>query len=103
MQQKLNISSRAFWDVDFEKLLENADRNASYIIRRTFEYGKFQDILNVINYFGKQQVIHVLTNAHFLPEKTLHFASAIFKLEKSNFKCYTHIPHRHFSSTRSKI
>lgn len=103
MQQRLNISRRAFWDVDFEKLLENAQGNANYIIRRTFEYGTFQDILNVINYFGKQNVIHVLTNAHFLPEKTVHFASAIFKIEKTSFKCYTHIPQRHFSSTRSKI
>lgn len=103
MEQKLNITKRAFWDVDFEKLLNNPEIKASFIIRRTFEYGTFQDIINVIDYFGKQKVIDILTNAHFLPEKTLHFASAIFKIEKSKFKCYTHIPQRHFSSIRSKI
>jgi hypothetical protein len=103
MQHELNISNRAFWDVDFDKLKQNADSYASYIIRKVFEFGTFDDILNVISYFKKSQVIDVLISTHYLSEKTLHFASAIFKIEKSKFKCFTNKPQRHFSSTRSKI
>lgn len=103
MTKTLHISKRAFWDIDFEKLLLQADSYSNYIIRRVFEHGTFDDVLNVIEYFGKHKVVDVLTKAHFLPEKTLHFASAVFKIDKLNFKCYTNKPQRHFSSTRSKI
>jgi hypothetical protein len=89
MNKTLQISSRAFWDVDFEKLMWQADNYPEFIIKKVFEHGKFDDVVAVINYFGKQKVIDTLTNTSYLPAITLHFASAIFKIEKEKFKCYT--------------
>ena len=45
-------------------------------------------LLSVYKYFGKQKTIKTLTNAIYLHGKTLHFAAAFFKLEKSNFVCF---------------
>ena len=103
MNNKLYISSKAFWDVDFDKLIEQAEKFPDYIIRKVFEYGTFNDVINTVNYFGKQKAIESLTSAGFLNEKTLHFVSVFFKIEKSNFKCFTNKQQRHFYSKRSKI
>lgn len=103
MQKALNISSRAFWDVDFEKLLCETDAYAGFIIRKVFEHGTFNDVLSVVAYYGKQKVIETLTNTLYLSEKSLHFASAFLNIEKTNFKCFTNKPQRHFYSKRSKI
>lgn len=103
MNEELNISSKAFWDVDFEKLISQANQYPDFIIRKVFKHGTFEDIINIINYFGKQKSIESLTSAHYLTEKTLHFASSIFNINKSKFKCYTNKQQRHFYSKRSKI
>ncbi len=103
MNKELNISPKAFWDVDFGKLILQADNYSEFIIRKTFEYGTFNDILNVVRYFGKQKVIDTLTSTTYLSEKNLHFCAAFFNIEKSNFKCYTNKQQRHFYTKRSKI
>ncbi len=103
MNKKLSISSKAFWDVDFDKLIEQAEQFPDFIIRKVFENGTFDDVINTVNYFGKQKAIESLISAGFFNEKTLHFASAFFRIEKSNFKCYTNKQRRHFYSKRSKI
>ena len=87
-KSSLKISSKAFWDVDFEKLMQEVDNYPEFIIKKVFEYGTFADVINVVKYFGKQKTIKTLTNAIYLHGKTLHFAAAFFKLEKSNFVCF---------------
>jgi len=103
MEKILNLTSRAFWDIDFEKLLKEPDKYAEFIIRKVFEHGTFNDVLNVVFYFGKQKVVDTMTKTIYLSEKSLHFASAFLNIEKNNFKCYTNKPPRHFYSNRSKI
>jgi len=103
MDQKLIISQRAFWDVDFEKLMSQVDNYPEFIIRKVFEHGTFDDVLKILNYFGQQKIIEVLTKTIYLPEITLHFAAAFFKIDKTNFLCYTNKPQRHFYSKRCKI
>ncbi len=100
---KLLLSKKAFWDVDFEKLMQEIDKYPEFIIRKVFENVSFNDILVVVNYFGSQKSIEVLTKTVYLPEKILHFASAFFNIEKTKFLCYTNKPQRHFYSKRSKI
>jgi len=100
---KLNISKRAFWDVDFEKLMQEIDNYPEFIIRKVFEHGTFDDVINVVKYYGTQKSSEIMINSLYLSEKTLHFASAFFKIEKTNFKCYTNKQQRHFYSKRYKI
>ena len=86
---KLEISSKAFWDVNFTKLMQQYDDYPEFIIKKVFEHGTFHDVLSVYKYFGKQKVTDTLINVTYLPEKKLHFASVFLKINKNNFKCYT--------------
>ncbi len=92
MKKDLNISKRAFWDTDISKLDKEAHK--VFIIRRVFEQGKWDDIINTIVYYGDDTVINALLSAEYLPENALHLASVIFKIKKDNFKCYTNKPYR---------
>ena len=75
---KLKISSKAFWDVNFNNLMKEYDKYPEFIIKKVFLYSTFQDIIAVYKYFGKQKIINTLTQVSYLPAKTLHFAS-LFK------------------------
>lgn len=86
---KLTISQRAFWDINFEKLMLQQKNYQDYIIKKVFLYGTFNDLVNVIKFYGKEKVANTLTNLNHLPEKKLNFASVLFKMKKENFKCYT--------------
>ena len=103
MNKQLHLSKRAFGDVDFDQLMNKADDYPEFIVRKVFEHGTFLDIVNVTRYFGKNKTIEILKNIRFLPEKTLHLASAMFKIDKYEFKCYINRPQRHFYSKRSRI
>ena len=50
MNKKLYISSQAFWDVDFDNLINQAEQFPDFIIRKVFEYGTFDDVINTVNY-----------------------------------------------------
>jgi len=86
-----NISSRAFWDTDFYNL--DFQRHKNHIIQRVFEYGKWDDILKIISYYENKVITNTLLNAEFLSEKSLQLSSAIFKISKDKFKCFTKKPY----------
>ena len=48
-----------FWDTDMEKL--DWDNNRHWIIRRTFEYGNEEEILETIRFYGKENVRNILS------------------------------------------
>ena len=83
----IHLSPRAFWDVDMNKL--DYGSKANYIIRKVFDFGSWEDILEVVAYFGKGKIIKALTTAPYLMEKTFVFASKIFNIPISEFKCST--------------
>jgi len=87
--QTLTISSRAFWDVDFEKLMLEKDKYAAFIIRKVFENGTWADVIAVIKYYGKNTCTEILTKTEFLQPNAHHLSSAIFKIDKTTFRCYT--------------
>lgn len=87
MENKPNISQRAFWDVDFDKI--NYDINHKDVIRRVFQYGTMDDIYTIINYYGKEKTRLTLLNDKYLPEIAFNIASVIFDAKKDNFLCYT--------------
>jgi len=99
-EKHLILTRKAFWDVDFDKLIEQRDAYASFIVRKVFQFGTFEDVRSVTAYYGHEKVIDILKNAEYLPEITLHFASAVFKIDKTEFKCYTKLQQRPFSTKR---
>ena len=48
-----------FWDTEIEKL--DWDKNRQWIIRRVFEYGGEDEILETIRFYGKDVVKEVLS------------------------------------------
>ena len=83
----IHLSKQAFWDVDMEKLDYEIQANA--IIRRVFDNGSWEDILEVIAYYGKEKVISALVSAPYLKEITIVFASKLFHIPYADFKCST--------------
>lgn len=83
----IKLSDKAFWDVDMNKL--DYKRQADAIIVRIFERGSWEDILEVSAFYGRERVIAALVNAAYLMEKTIAFASNIFNIPPSSFKCCT--------------
>jgi hypothetical protein len=86
MDIKPNISSKAFWDTNFEAL--DYERNKDYIIAKVFEFGKWKDISEITKFYGEEQVKQSLVSSFSLSNATFSFASAIFKIPKEQFKCY---------------
>ena len=83
----IHLSKQAFWDVDMDKLDYEIQANA--IIRRVFDNGSWEDILEVMVYYGKEKVLNALTSAPYLKEITIVFASKLFHIPYADFKCST--------------
>jgi hypothetical protein len=81
------LSGKAFWDVD--KLKIDYVNHADYIIRKVFEYGSWDDILEVSAYYGMDKIKKALQTAPYLKENTLYFASLFLNLPRNEFACYT--------------
>jgi hypothetical protein len=92
-QHKLNISSKAFWDINFTDLMNQVDEYQSFIIKRIFIYGSFNDIMEILKYFGENKTRETLTNTEYLPAKTLNFISILLNTDITKFKCYTNKRH----------
>lgn len=83
----LQLSKQAFWDIDKDKL--NYKSQSDYIIRKVFEYGTWNDILEITSYYGTEKIINVLISSPYLKESTLFFVSLFFNIPRNKFACYT--------------
>jgi hypothetical protein len=85
--QIIKLSKRAFWDVDMDKM--DYENHADYIIRKAFDYGTWEDILEVISFYSEDKVKKALITAPYLKELTMVFSSKLFNIPISSFKCST--------------
>ena len=83
----IHLSKQAFWDVDMDKL--DYEKNADYIIAKVFDNGSLQDIMEIIAWYGDDKVAKALMNTSYLKEITMVFASKLFNIPISSFKCST--------------
>ena len=92
------LDPRYFWDIDISKL--NISEAKRLIIERIFSLGKIDEMLRLLHYYGKKEVVETLSQINYLDPKTLNFISKFFNKPKSSFKCYSRTPltHRHWSS-----
>ena len=83
--EKLN--PQFFWDVDISQISkESASR---LIIERIFKLGNLHEINLVIEFYGRDQVVKVLTNLNYFDPKTFNFITKFFKVPDEKFKCHT--------------
>ncbi|TAE73018.1 MAG: hypothetical protein EAZ85_08335 [Bacteroidetes bacterium] len=81
------ISKRAFWDVSFSTL--DYEKYSLFVIQRVLEYGLFDDLKEIIYFYGKDRIAKEVVDVNWLSNKTLYFCCEIFSLKPNNFKCYT--------------
>ena len=76
-----------FWDSDLEKI--DYERDASYVIRRVFDIGKLEDVVEVLRYYRTGLIKKILTDATYLPQNAIRLSTALFHLQTKDFKCYS--------------
>jgi hypothetical protein len=88
MKRLPNISKKAFWDVNLEyDSIHEFHKYKSYIIGKIFDFGTYDDIIEIIIYYGKTTIKKEVVNLS-LKNKTISFCCALFDLKKTDFKCY---------------
>ena len=83
------LSKRAFWsgEIPTEASLFNDWKKG--IVINVFENGTLDDMLQLMVYYGRNEVITILKNAMPIKRATLNLCCAIFNLKQEDFKCYT--------------
>lgn len=82
----LNLRPGLFWDVDVSTI--DLDKHKASVIERIVTRGRWDEYIEMLNYYGRPTVKEVVLNARWLDKKTLSFCSAIFETDKTEFRCY---------------
>jgi fido (protein-threonine AMPylation protein) len=91
MKEEITIndfSQHLFWDVDLNGFELN--KYQSFFIQRVLEYGKMKDWELIKKLYGMEAIKNAALNARSLDAVTLSFVSTIFKIDKTQFRCYKH-------------
>lgn len=83
---KPRLSRRAFWDTDILQL--DFDLYPDFVITRAMERGTFNDIREIIRYYGKEKVQIIISNSDRLLPRAQIIARRLFHLHNKDFKCF---------------
>ncbi len=78
------LPQHLFWDSDISKLDDIDDYEK--IIVRAFERGDLEDMATVITFYGKGNCREVMTQAVYLQERAIIFASLFLSAPEKSFK-----------------
>jgi hypothetical protein len=81
------FSDWLFWDSDKSKIDYQRDKNK--IIRRVFDLGLIEDVVEALWYYPHAELVEALTTAAYLPQNALLLAQTLLELKFEDFKCYT--------------
>jgi hypothetical protein len=81
------INQTYFWDINFDHLDESKSKRL--IIERIINFGNLQEIKQLIDHYGKAEVVKIICKLNYLDPKTLNFFSIVFHIPKTKFRCYT--------------
>jgi len=76
-----------FWDTDIRHL--DAWKSKRLIIERIINFGDLREIQLIKEFYGIKEIKSILCNLNYMDPKTLNFASILFQIPKTKFKCYT--------------
>ena len=91
MNQKITIkefSKFLFCDVDLDGF--DFEKHKSHLIQKVLEYGFITDWNLLKELYGLETIKEVSLNLRSLDAVTLSYLSAIFKIDKTEFRCYKH-------------
>ena len=75
-----------FWDVNISEL--SAEKNKDFIIRQVFDRGPWNEILDLIIFYGEETVQESILKAPSLRKATVYLGSAFFNKKPEDFACY---------------
>ncbi|MBI2257971.1 MAG: hypothetical protein HYU67_03630 [Flavobacteriia bacterium] len=81
-----SFSPYLFWDVDPIKL--DLIKNKEQIINKVLEFGLMKDWILLQQLYSEDIIRKVVVNLRNLDKVTLSFVSHIYKIPKSDFRCY---------------
>lgn len=81
------FSPHLFWDMDRSKI--DFEKSKSQIIFQVVEYGLMSDWLLIQKIYSPEILKEVTLNLRTLDKVTLAFLSHYFKINKTEFRCYT--------------
>lgn len=84
---KFLSDNHLFWDTDINSIDPQLHKQA--IIERVLERGSWDQIKELINYYGRTEIIEAAKQARWFSDKTMHFISGYFNVPLQNLKCYT--------------
>jgi len=83
-----DFSKHLFWDVDLVTF--DLDKHRIQLVSKVLEYGLLEDWNNLKKLYGKEEIKRISLNLRSLDDVTLSFLATIFKIDKSEFRCYKH-------------
>jgi hypothetical protein len=86
LANSITLRPSLFWDVNPADL--SVKKNKDFIIRRVFDRGTWDEILNMVVYYGEETVEVSLLKAPALRKATVYLASAFFNKKPEDFACY---------------
>lgn len=82
-----SFSPHLFWDVDKRKL--QIEKDMAFIVSRTLDYGIRSDWDLLTQYFTILEIAEIAIQIRALDPKSLAFISALSKIPKEQFRCYS--------------
>ncbi len=79
-------NKKLFWDSDIQQL--NPTLHQQSIIERVLERGSWQEIKELIGYYGKPAIVEAAKQARYFSDKTTHFISGYFSIPLEQMRCY---------------
>ncbi len=83
-----DFSKHLFWDVDKDNF--DLKKYNVQFIAKVLEYGNWQDWKMLNEFYGLETIKEVSLNLRSLDAVTLSYLSAIFNINKQEFRCYKH-------------
>ena len=83
-----DFSPHLFWDVDLDGF--DFEKHKIHMIQKVLEYGLLKDWNLLKVRYGLETIKEVSLNLRSLDVVTLSYLSTIFKIDKTQFRCYKH-------------
>ena len=81
------LSPHLFWDVRPDDI--HPEQHAAWLARRVLEYGDWSDWQELVRYYGRTRLAHIVTGIRSLHPRSLAFCKIWFDLPASAFRCST--------------
>ncbi len=83
---KPDISSRAFWDVNFEEI--DFEESSRFVIEKVLNYGTFSEQIEIFRFYGLERVKQEVIKIPYFKKTVFAFVSGFLNIDKSLFTAY---------------